>query len=765
MESHMMYYVDCETCGLCGPAVLLQFSRGDGPIELYHLWTNPIYKTLELIEEIVDSDCVCGFNLAFDWFQISKIYNLFKLGDPEWYPDEHIEELAILEEKTSEGLCLKPKSALDLMLHARKGPYQCTMAREDIWVKRIPTRLAWQVAEYLEKKIELKAILFANRGDQKRARWSVEDIEDEGVINPEFKNITLRFDASSALKNLAADALGVPVIQHKEISIAKELYPVEFGYAPFCTNVGKPGNWKGAWPSVIGYHIKHWAINKKAQEYAAQDIDLLRRLNVFFGNPPHGDDDSILACMVASVRLRGMALNLEGIKKLRELAVRKSKSAPTDPGACRRWLYEVLDETARVVLQDGTGKPILEEISRWTDQCESCNTLDKGSEAAKNCQKCGGLGEIPTEAAKRARAISEARMATKEIELYDKLLRAGRFYASFKVIGTLSTRMAGADGLNPQGIKKDKYVREQFTLGDRGLILCGGDFDSFEVSIAEAVYKDPKLRQELLSGKKLHALLAVELFPERTYDEVIKSKGKEVDYYDKGKRSVFAVLYGGDGNTIHERVGVALEAAIRGFTKFVNDHPEIAKCRAKIFNMFCSMRQLAGIGTKVEWHEPAESMPSLLGFKRFFTIENKICKALFDLANAIPKAWHEVKGKVVRRDREQTICGATQSALYAAAFAIQAGNLRAAANHEIQSTGGGITKKVEREVWEVQPQGIHPFIVVPINVHDEILCCVAPDYCQKVKEVVEREVEAFRPMVPLIGMNWMIGMESWASKG
>ena len=36
-----------------------------------------------------------------------------------------------------------------------------------------------------------------------------------------------------------------------------------------------------------------------------------------------------------------------------------------------------------------------------------------------------------------------------------------------------------------------------FPLFWDGMILCGGDFDSFEVTIADAVYNDPALRKDL----------------------------------------------------------------------------------------------------------------------------------------------------------------------------------------------------------------------------------------------------------------------------
>ena len=53
-------------------------------------------------------------------------------------------------------------------------------------------------------------------------------------------------------------------------------------------------------------------------------------------------------------------------------------------------------------------------------------------------------------------------------------------------------------GLNAQGIKRDKEVREKFPLAWPGYILCGGDFAGFEVVLAEAAYNCPDLRRDLL---------------------------------------------------------------------------------------------------------------------------------------------------------------------------------------------------------------------------------------------------------------------------
>ena len=85
-----MIYLDTETCGLHGLPVLLQYAIDDGPIELYSIWKNPIYQTLELIEMIVNHPGgICGFNLAFDWFHICKIYTVLSLWpNPDAFPED-----------------------------------------------------------------------------------------------------------------------------------------------------------------------------------------------------------------------------------------------------------------------------------------------------------------------------------------------------------------------------------------------------------------------------------------------------------------------------------------------------------------------------------------------------------------------------------------------------------------------------------------------------------------------------------------------------
>ncbi len=495
------------------------------------------------------------------------------------------------------GPCLKPVSALDLLLHSRKGPYQSLMSRGDIRIRRVPTPLAYALAEALEEKIEIDGIYFAGRADKDAPQWHVFDIRKKGgEINPDLKDVCLRFAPKSGLKFLAEHALGLtPKFHFKDVEVDRQFLPKELGYAPYALAISNPAkNWevygknkKGerivigkSWPGVIKHHIDHWATRPDAREYASDDIVYTRGLDDHFKNPEPGDDDSILACMVPVIRWRGFTINIKGMAKLLAKAREHVRSSPVNvnkPPEVRRYIGECMDDMEAMFLEETTKKAKLQAVAAWEiKEPEECTKCD-----GNGCVRCNGTGALKVgkhPAAVRAQLLLDVKIAKKEIELYTKLLRAKKFHASFNVIGTLSTRMSGTDGLNAQGIKATKEVRGMFPLAWEGYDLCGGDFDSFEVTLADAVYNDPKLREALVTRlpchkcdatgvtkckkcakkvvkggvpdpacteckgefllqgeiceecegtkkttKKIHALFAMALFPGKTYDEIIAS--------------------------------------------------------------------------------------------------------------------------------------------------------------------------------------------------------------------------------------------------
>jgi len=760
-----MIFFDTETCGFHGPIVLIQYAYDDGPIILYSPWENTITDTLKLIEEFCNNEVV-GFNLAFDWFHIHRLYNMFlAYPDHSIYPIDDVDGIAAVEKRSMDGPCVKPKGAYDLMLHARRGPYQSTMDRNDIRIKRVPTPLAWKLARELTERIPFNDIYFARKADPTE-RWKVYDItNDLGDMDGNFKDIVLKFQPSSALKALATDALGYTENVLKFGQVNCDVKVAEYGWAPFAEAIGSVANWKDSWPSKVGMHNSHWMYNSLARTYAEDDVTYTRQLFHFFNALEKGfseseariyaqqdthdlesltlsDDDSILACMVGAVRWHGFSLDVPALKKLRVAAAEKfeeNRGIANAPHVAKRFLESKMDETEKLVIRCSTKKQILEEITLWE--------ADEGG---------------PHPAAEAAKLILESRRAKKKLEVIDKLIIAGRFHASFKVIGTLSSRMAGTDGLNAQGIGHGKDLRSCFTLSAEDMFLSGGDFESFEVVLADAEYNDPTLHEDLISGKKVHALLGQFFYPDLSYDDIMKSKGTDEDRYSSSKQGVFALIYGGEAFTLSNRVGINETDAEVAYQEIIKRYPGIGKARKKVFNQFCSMRQPNGIGSKVEWHEPSPYVESMLGFKRYFDLENRICRTLFELAESPPKEWTGLNIKVVRRDRQQTASGAVRSALFAAAFAIQASNMRAAANHRIQSTGAEITKNVERRIWDLQPDGVKEWKVIPMNIHDEIMCPTTIP--EEVASRVDEAVNSYKELVPLIKIDWSQKINSWADK-
>lgn len=728
-----MITFDTETCGLYGPIVLIQYQEQED-IELYNIWKHPVKETLNLIEHFCAKG-VIGFNLTFDWFHICQTYTTLLLLNKNKAPNPR--DYAEREAEARFGPCVKPIDAVDLFLVARKTKYQSLMDRKDIRIKRVPSVLAYKLCAELHKRVPIPNVYFARKGDPTRHWRVVEDDED-------FKDLVLEFAPSSALKALMADINGEGDNIEKYTDIQPANAPFELGYAPFYDAVKDVGN---TWLDHIDHYINFWSTNGRARKYAADDVRYTRTLYGHLGRPA-SDNDSVLACAVAATRWRGYELDLPRLNRLKTKAQNQLKKASRNfnsPTECRDYLAEVMDDTEKLSLKDGTGKNILKSITAWTTEevCEQCY--------GAGCDNCIE-GSLPTgthPAAVRAQEILDHRELAKEIELFNKLLRAGHFHPSFKVIGTLSGRMSGADGLNPQGIKKTDKIRSCFRMN------CGGDFDAFEVTLMEAAYQDPDLRKDLMSGKKIHALFG-ELLYGKTYEEILADKR----LYTQAKSCVFAMGYGGNEYTLMTRGGVSEERANDGMRQWNNKYKVWGEKRKAYMDMFCSMRQPGGIGTRVEWHEPADYIESLFGFRRYFTLENRICKALFDLAEKPPEDWTRIKLKVVRRDREQYVGGALRSALFAAAFAIQASNMRAAGNHVIQSSGAEITKALQRRIWDQQPSGIHNWVVRPMNVHDEVLAESSIDLTPVVKEVVE----SYKKTVPLLAIDWKQGICNWSMK-
>ena len=780
-------YLDSETCGLAGMAVLLQYAFDEGEIHLFEPWLRPAKETLDLIEQVMDKTFV-GFNLAFDQFHLCKLYTTFRLLDPHAIPAElPVLKVAEAEMEGRDGPCLKPRGAMDLMLHSRKGKHQTIMSRHDVRVRKVPIDLAEMVRDELEHVMDLDPIL--------KAKWGVYDHKtNKGVVSTEFKDVVLKFKADKGLKSLAKHCLGVEpeFASFQEMWTKRELKFAELKYAPFALAGYDPVEWvvrsmNGkilgyGWPRHIHGDIEYWSTNEKARRYARDDIVYTRMLDEYFGYPEADDDDSILACMVAAVRWHGFSIDVEKTTELLSKSLEVLEASPINVNKVsevRAYMTEAMDDLESMALDKSTAKAVLEKIrDRFTieddgEEPEECTKCE-----GEGCVRCDGHGVMlpgVTAASRRAKQILDIKGSVKEVNQHRKLLLAGRFHASFKVIGTLSSRMAGGDGLNAQGIKGDDKVREAFTIAWPGMLLLGGDFKSFEVTLADAVFKDDQLRQDLINGISIHTVMASQIYPDKTFDQIVASKkfadGGDVDMYTRGKQSVFAVLYGGDDTTINKKLSIKMKIATAAFEGFQDRYPGIREARALNEKLFGTMQQMGDIGTKITWNDPQEKCTTFLGFSRSFVLENTICKILYDMAQDVPGSWklghldpysgEWVEHSCNRRQRHQTLSGAACSAIYGAAFQLQAANVRAANNHLIQSPGAQITKALQVAIWKYQPSGVHEWCVAPMNVHDEVLTPAKPELAPAIAQTVKEVVESYRDRVPLIAIEWETGRDNW----
>jgi len=506
------------------------------------------------------------------------------------------------------------------------------------------------------------------------------------------------------------------------------------------------------------------------------------------------------------VRWRGFALDVEAIQaEIQRLKAKVNTDTfdpnhvPTAPYQVQIYLASEMNEIERPLFlaRNSTKEVVLNEIAGWKiDDNESNDDNDdnesnekQSNEKQSNDDK---LKQKEHPAATRAKAVLEARIAKYLINLLSKLVRAGRLHPDLKVIGALSGRMSGAGHLNITGIPRTKEYRKLFNFNtDPNNLVIIGDFSSLEVAIAAAAYNDNKLTEDLLvcykcgykynlnqlliercpecntpdSRQKVHGLMGTQMYPGHTYEQVIASKGSMNDMYSISKNCIFSLIYGGDYNTLVNRYSIPLEVAQEGERRFLNKYRGVALARQKVFNQFCGLTQPNGIGTQVIWRDPAEKIESLLGFPRYFSLENQICKELFRLANDPPKVWREIRIPIMRRDRIQLVGGAVQSALYGAAFGIQSTAMRAAANHVIQSTGAGLTKRLQVELWNrLQPSGIAAWGIMQFNVHDEIVSVIRKEKEADYKDVVLTVVSGFQSLVPLLAFDYKLGVKNWSEK-
>ena len=738
-----MIFLDTEGVGKTGPLVLIQWSGNDDTnIRVHHVWQESVRSTLELIEYIC-VESVCGFNLVHDWFTITKWFNIFRRASNLNEPPS-LDEIRSLEKEgpRSDDQCLRPSAAIDLMLLARTGKFQYLAKHKHVLIKKVPRVAVHTVLGELERILLPEGVGIRWRESEKRQQRA--DVVD---IVGEFTNL------STSLKSLASIILGRPEI--KERTFEKEVGKIPYEEAPDW----RP--WGGEWIRGLNF-LRRAFEEQRAIDYAVSDIHYTYQLWKALGSPAGGDDDSELACLVGGTQWRGFSIASTAVltEKLLQ-CIEDRKAGPTAPAAVHDYLSSFLNPIERLVLKD-TKRQTLEELARW--EGDTPGSRHPVAAAVANVQK--------------------ARRAMKREDILRKLIAAKRFYFSQKVIGTLSSRTAGGSEvgssestaregktrLNPQGIPREKSFRTLFTLSDAATEHTeGGDFDGLEVTIACAVDGDDQLvadyKHSLESGLGFHSITGSTIYS-LTPEEVKKTKGTLDDLYTRSKNCFFGWRYGAQLYKFAQTANLSEDVARLSWTRLKHRYSKIAQRMQATARRFTPLQQPNGPGTAIEWTEPDEYVESILGFRRYFTLEWSIIRALFSMANASSELFGGFKGTVRRTNREQTINGAISSALYAGIFSLQGHVFRAAANHEIQSVGAQCTKRLQRRIWDLQPVGIGPWQVCPFNIHDEVMCICRTEAISSsmVSNRVAETLSSLRTQIPLLSMEWKTNLKNWGEK-
>lgn len=429
------YYTDTESIGFFAPTVLIQYAINNGDVHIYNLWTEPVRKSLDLIEDICNNNIV-GFNLTHDWFHLSRTYNI--LDRLPWKKPPTVLDYHDVEDEieSHDTYCLKPHGALDLMLYGRTHEFQATMNQKPITIKRVPKDLAKILVNELEEKVNIPKLYFAKKDGKQN--WKLKELhqgtaseitpeqykslkegKDDYIVDPDFVNLKLEFHPSTGLK---------PIMQYllnKEVDTIDEMLPLKnpevYSWYPS----------SGNWLNVAEDHIFAWTHDKRRLKYAKDDVYYLRDLSKYFAKNAGFNDtqkfiysnindiNSNLACMVGGLHWKGFEIDLDLIKK--QITNQQF----------------IVDAVNKEVMFNSP-KKVLNHLH------EVCNEMEK--EIIVNTKQTtlfSATEDGNIKLASRAQYVLDGRIAQDKLTLLKRLQKAKRMYVTFKVIGTKTNRMSG----------------------------------------------------------------------------------------------------------------------------------------------------------------------------------------------------------------------------------------------------------------------------------------------------------------------------------
>lgn len=695
--------------------MLIQTALNAEEVRIDNFWTNTRNQNISLIESMMDKRVVI-YNGVFDWFHIVKAYNvLMEMKSNVMNPNNYW----AIEARNPGKYCLKPSKIKDIMIHCQTGPYQYIMNRKPVYVKKVPIEYADHLVDIIQSGLDLPM----------EFNVKTKEREDE----TDWVDVQIGFKPSAKLDVIANDILGTGKVG---ISLKGLTKPEEKGWKPY----------GGGWIDVFDEWYDFWQEN---YEYAKVDVELLRDLDNFFEQPESTYNDELIAC-VANTRWKGFKVDLDILGEQRVEI--KSK---------RRDLY-MWDKS---VVNINSAQQVLAWLHQGASDIEKEIIVSTNKKLMKKVAKMGNT---------KAKMLVEQRELIYDLKILDKLA-IGRFHPSLKIVGAVSDRSSGADKFNIQGIKKS--LRKCIVMADNDdEVADGGDFDAFEITITVASSGDKKLESDVRDGKKFTALLGSSIY-DLDYEKIMHTQDEDqcwdcqgIDFedcdtcsgtgksklYSDSKTATYQWLYGACNESIAQGLRIDLDSVQMGIEAFNSKYKGIGDRSNSILNDFTCLVCDEDSG-HISFREPKKYAETLYGFRRYFDNEIKVVKFLYNLALNLPK---ELQSKdIVHRHKEQTISGCFMSALFGACFTISGSIIRAAGNHEIQGTGARITKGLQVRLWNLQPNGIHEFLVRLFNVHDEVQCVRKRSI--RLKPTVEEYIEETKSVVPLIGMKFKEDTGVW----
>lgn len=664
----MKLWLDCESIGLCGPVMLIQYALDDGPVQFIRFDGKPpplhVLRYLGFLLYHPEITLI-AFNSAFDLFKLYQTIHHYLHGEAYDSSSRPVPPF----------LC----KTLDLYVPAtQRSPLSSfafgkSAGKSVAAVRKIPVSTVDLVANRVEDALRphLPASVKLNR--------SVHEVKGR----KDLATVSWSVEGRLSLKNLMRE-YGLPTLKLDEVWPLPEK-GVEKPWLPYPDPAVHGPIEAQCRTTMSDPTSPFWA-------YSELDIHFLRVLYEKLGQPAP-DHHSVCTAAVAYTRYYGF---------------------PVDRGVLLR-TKTAYEKKIRASEQRLAGINLRSAPQRLA----LLRTFDPLVASSRKAV-VQALADTDRPCAPTCRAMLDFGQYTQRLLQVEKVLecRTGRAHPSLRVMGTRTGRMAGEAGLNWQGICQAKKG-----IGLRAAIgtVSVGDWSSFEVAIAAAAFPDGQIQRDLDDGIDPHSMNVALMHPQAkrnkwTYEQVkalVDAKDPIACGLRKGMKAVtFGLAYFCTANKVAEVLGISVEEAEGALDRYYRRFSGFAAYKDKMNRETCT-------ADTEHWSRESVgrmkcTMTDLTGYEMRWDFERQVATILWQLGGTGIQTGKE--GTVIRNSEKgrQTIDGAIRSALLGGAIAIQQAVMRQRGNARVQATGANLTKMLMAELWEE----LH---TPSLSVHDELV--------------------------------------------